>query len=28
VAALGEGTRVLVDGREPDQIAGFEHFRA
>jgi thiamine-monophosphate kinase len=28
MAAVGEGTRVLVDGREPDQIAGFEHFRA
>jgi len=28
MAAVGEGTRVLVDGREPEQIAGFEHFRA
>lgn len=28
LAAVGEGARVLVDGREPDQVVGFEHFRA
>lgn len=26
--AVGSGARVRVDGREVDQVAGFEHFRA
>ncbi len=26
--AVGPGARVRVDGREPDQVAGFEHFRS
>lgn len=28
VDAVGSGARVRVDGREVDQVAGFEHFRA
>lgn len=28
VAAVGEGARVHVDGREVDQVTGFEHFRS
>ena len=28
VDAVGSGARVRVDGREVDQLAGFEHFRA
>lgn len=28
MAAVGDGARVRVDGRDVDQVAGFEHFRA
>lgn len=28
MGAVGEGSRVRVDGRDVDQVAGFEHFRA
>lgn len=28
MAAVGDGARVRVDGREVDQVAGFEHFRS